>query len=382
MEDQKDNRKQIWQIDYYQGVALTAAITFGAIIPFSSTGKELGANVWQAVLLSLVMGLVYCYLLSLVIKKYDGQGLIDINNSLFGNKLGKVLNLVFLLQIILAYSYYLYTLIELWQAFGKEEDTFWTIALIILVLTSFAAIMGIEAISRISMIIIFLFFIIFFLDLILVLPQIEFQRLLPLKILDINALFSTSFKLFILEFSLFPMVLIFTPYLKDAKKAGKSIYESLVLIVVYILLNTLRNCLLLGETVKLYQYPVLQALRMVEWGPVFSRLEIMGIMVIIANGLLFLMITNFIIAILGKDIFSLKKYQNIILPFFVIELIIVYFINKYQHIFLSQMIIKLLSGVFMIVLLLLIISLFKNRKLRKQKNPLKETKKEEKNLSW
>ena len=361
---------------------MTAAISFGAIIPFSGTGKESGVNVWQAVILSLVWGLVFCVLLSLVNKKYHGHGLLEINNSLFGEKLGRIINFVFLMQIVLAYSYYLYSLIELWQAFGKEEDAFWIIALIVLVLTSFAAAMGIEAISRIAMIIIFLFFAVFFLDLILILPQIELERLLPLRVLDVKELAFTSFKLFILEFSLFPMALVITPYLRDNKKAGKSLFVAFILSGVYILLNVFRNCLLLGETIKIYQYPILQALRMVEWGPVFSRLEIMGIIVIIANGLLYLMFANFIITTLLKEIFTKKKYQNFILPFFVIEFLIIYFINKYQNLFQTQFWLKLLCWLFIVIIFIIIIALLRSGKTKKQKYSLKETKKEEKNLSW
>lgn len=358
-----DFRNETWRIDFWQLISLNAVLVLGVIIPFSSLGKEIGRNIWLAELVSLIMGLVFCFLISILMGKYRGKNLTKINVAVFGQKLGKVVNIVYLLQAMMMFIFILVSIIDFWQIFGMEKESYWVYAVIIIIIALFATRLGIEAIGRIAILVVFLLLLIFIFDLMLVLPQLDPDRLLPIGQVGRNTLVLISIKLFILQFSLLPLTLMLAPYLNnEGKKVKAGLFAAWGLTGAYIILSTLRNVSLLGDGIALYHYPIVQALRMVEWGPVFSRFEFLGIIIIMANALIFLMLANSIICIMAQEIINAKDYRTIIIPLAILSILILFIVNKFEHIYETSLWFIILGGIFLLVLLFLLLATIKSKK--------------------
>jgi spore germination protein KB len=153
------------------------------------------------------------------------------------------------------------------------------------------------------------------------------------------------------------------------RDAGKYLYSGFAVGAITLLITTLRDIGVLGNTVDLFTVPSLMTLRLVHMGPSISRTEILFSVIFII--LLFFKITVlfYVTVLTVAQLFNIKSYQHLILT--VGSLLIVYGITLYpnpqKHAASAQEVEPVIWTLFELLLPLLALVLAKIRKLPKVK---------------
>ena len=274
-----------------QIMTLTAGIVMGGVSLFATVGNQLGHHIWLATLADCLIS-VGVYLL--LAHWLDGAAAQRVGSSGPG-RLVAGLGLLYALVVTAAITA---SAIELWQAWTVSDLPFMFSALLMILAMAYGGIrLGHNVPARLSVITVFLLLAMAIIDTLLLVPGMRLYRLQPLATVDFSQLAVVGLMQAGILFGGLPLLMFMLPRAESADKAKQGLRRGLAIGLGYMLLMEIRNVLLLGDLLTLERYPLLRALKMVEAGIGWSRLEYFGILAIISvavnAGMIVLSIAHF-----------------------------------------------------------------------------------------
>ncbi len=283
-----------------------------ASAPMAGIAKQ---DAWIGMLAATAYGLIIMLIYYFLGSRYPGLTLIGILRQLLGKWFGLILAACyFMLFFFLSFNIPWYIMDFMGHA--MHETPHYAISLLFIIGYAVAAIYGIEVIARTSEIFIKFITVIFFAAMLMVLPNVKLDNLLPVLENGLVPVIKSSVSISI--YNTFPMIvllMVFPVNINDIKGSKKAIikgflWSSLLAFTVIILSTLVLGTAVLAKS----KYPSFLLLKEINIMNIFTRLEYFISVVWI--------ITQFIVGALFfyssvaglSELLKLKDYKKIVLP--------------------------------------------------------------------
>lgn len=232
-------------------------------------------DAWFSLLLSLLLSFAVVTVYVLLIRKFPGQGLLEMHLSVYGKTLGRLLNFAYTLFCILFAALSFRNLGDFFTGYIMTEMPM-TAALSLFAVTAVLACLGgITAILRNA----FLFFVFMagalITNTLLLIPNMELDNFLPMLRLGWDAYVKSAFILSAAPFCEIIVFLILLPYADKNANPKKSFFTGLALGGLHFLITIFRDIATLGTALIYLEEPSYEAVRLINVMDIFSRLEIL-----------------------------------------------------------------------------------------------------------
>jgi spore germination protein KB len=231
---------------------------------------------WISLLFAGVMALPLLALYSRVANLHPGLNLFEILFKIFGGIFGRILSLVFVLFAIHLGSNVIYTFTEFIKIENMPETPeFFTVVFIIL-LSMWCVKSGPENIGRVSKFCWPVIFVTSAMTFLVALKDMDINNLKPVMETDFKSLLGGAFSYFILPFGEIVLCLSLFSSINTKVITPKILIKSLVSTILFYIMITLRNVLILGVPSALeFYFPSYQSVGLISIGDFFSRIEIL-----------------------------------------------------------------------------------------------------------
>jgi spore germination protein KB len=314
------------KITSYQLLLLATFFTVGSsILELPSTFVKIAEqDAWIAMLLGIAISAIMVGLYILLIRLYPGKNLHQINETVFGRKIGSVVSLyVTFGTFFLGPPTVIYYLGRFLSIQIMVETPPYSTHVLFGLLAIFAVALGIEVIARVAEILFPIFLFLYLGLMLLLLPQVEFERLQPVLEHDFKTLLWTS--IFYVQFSCFPIIIMLNNFqgkVVDQKKIPKAFFLGSFFGGAILFIITLISVLVLGRLTALVYFPSYILAQKINVGNFIERIE-MVITVMWFITLYFKLVLYFDSAVVGfAETFKIKNHRLLAVP---LGVLIIYF---------------------------------------------------------
>jgi len=277
-------------------------------------GTDTGHDTWIAVILGFAESLIFAALYIGLARRYPGKTLIEINDTVFGPYLGKLVSLCYLWYFFQIAALVLRNYGDFLIAIIYPETPMLVILIMLTLLCASAARNGIEVIARCGLVLVPLVFITLILTFLMLLPEMDFDNFLPLFEAPLKDILLSAHSISAFPFGEVVAFLMLLAYLDKPGQAKKTILTGLSGALVVILIATIRNTATLGITAEMAIYPSYEAVRMVNIAEIITRMEILIAANFILLGFLKISVLYYATALGLAQMLRLQTYLPLILP--------------------------------------------------------------------
>lgn len=361
------------KISSMQLMFLVTAFVQGSILLTSFTVSLTKQDTWLVILFGLLLitpfVISYCFLS----KRFKGLSLVQMNDMVYGKFFGKLISLYYIFFMLITMSFNLIDLGDFYATFLMTDTPRIFFLIVFTLVCAFAVLKGIELLGSVSHIFVFTTVIIIISTFFLLLKDMDFSNFLPIFDLPLKNFIQGTHIMSSIPFGELVIFLVITSSLKDNKHIVKSTISGLILGALSILLVTVRNTSVLGPTETILISPSFQAVRLIDFGQIFTRMDLL---IGIGQTLMFFLkcsLFYYAIVVSLAHMLKLRTYIPLILPIGAIEVILALtvFQSSADHlaITISAGIIYSIPAIYIFPLLALLIS--KIRSLPKKELNLK-----------
>lgn len=342
-------------------------------------GREAEHNIWLAYIAGMTEGLVFAFIYTTLAQRFPQKTLIEINDLIYGPILGKLISLSYILYFLQLTALILRDFGDFFRGVLMPETPLVVFILFSALLGASAVRNGIEVIARCSIIIGPLAIVTSILVTLMLLPQMKITNILPIGDIPLKDFIKASHSVASVPFGetiAFLMVFAFMEKEK-VKNIRKLTLLTIILGSIFLLINIFQTACTLGKTAQITLYPTFTAIRLINIGDVFTRLETLVIFAFLGLGFLKLTVSYYGATLGMAQILKLRSYLPLVLPLGVIIVVtsILHFENTIENIVWTSDIYPYYSIPFQIGIPLLSLLIAMVRKLPKQKTGSKQQQK-------
>lgn len=254
---------------------LTVFVLFfiGSTMAFGGNSVA-GRDSWIGVIIGTILALIVYFIYFKLIDLYEGKKFLQINKIVYGEKLGKFVNIIYGICALLL-AFISVNMLTFFINITSLTKTSTIIIFIFIIIGSFIlAKSGSMSLVRFSEIVCFLVIIITAISLLLSISDINISNILPVLDNGTKNILSSSYTVLMLPFleGLFVLALF---YKKD--KINKRVINiAIIFSGVIILLSSLRNLFVLGyPAIKSFTYPSYAAVSLINLSSFIQREEVL-----------------------------------------------------------------------------------------------------------
>jgi spore germination protein KB len=331
-------------------------------------GAQAGSSAWLAVGLGALEGLIFLAIYNALVRQHPGKNLIEMNELVFGSFLGKVVSWLYLLFFLFVSAMLLRTFASFF-AIIMTSTPLMVFLITPLVVSSFAVRSGLEVLARYSQIVLMTLVLLFCLESILLAQDMDPSNLLPFMDIPISEMLLAIQNVAAIPFGEAIVFLIFINLVSAPLEAGRFMRRSFLFSGILLVLYAVRTIAVLGTHSTISTYPAFAAVRIINIGEVFTRLEILLAVVFLSLG--FVKGSVFYYgAVLGfSQLLKMRSHTPLILPIgaLLLNISTLLFDEYIYDIIDANMLFPLYSMVFAFFLPLLTLIVAKIQKRRIQK---------------
>jgi spore germination protein (amino acid permease) len=297
-------------------------ITFGFVFGYTSittssfTMALAGRDAWISVIVAVLLGALIIWFQTYLGGLYPDKTYVEIIRDLLGKWLGGFINANFILLCLIGTAQIVWYVGDFFTTQFMPETPSYAINTLFVTVVVIALLYGLEAITRAFEIFIYLILPLFALSMLLLIPNIKVDYLLPVFEKGITPILKGSLPL--LEFAVIPVILLNMIYpvnVKDIKKAKKAIFKGYLTGMLLSFVLTIMCGLVLGSDITANsRFTVFLLTKEINLANIFSRMEALIVIVwllAIFNSTIF----YFYPVVLGlSQLLKLKDHKIIILP--------------------------------------------------------------------
>lgn len=289
---------------------------------------------WLTPFVALLLFIPYAILLTLLLHQYPNMSLMAINRAVFGEKLGKFINLIYALWFLMLTGYYLCQYGERMSTtvfFNTDRAIFVTAMLVVL---SFCLTYGQESILRASTLFFFAVVTVFVSSLVLLIPNIDLMHHLPVTQDLTPGVFTGGVQIFSVLTYFITVPVFFGDV--ESHKTGRELARGGT---VALLLSFLAIFVIVGvfsaPLATAMPFPYFSAIKEISLFNSIERLEAMIFSILMISDFMILVMFTLCSGKCAQDIFHLKqplKYDLFLMAAFVISLYFSFGANQLNEI--------------------------------------------------
>lgn len=306
------------KISNRQVFALTACFTTGsAILVISATAANMAKqDAWISVLLTLILGLIIIWPMYFLWIKYPDLTYTEVIFLSFGKWAGLIISICFVFFCLLSSAQITWYIGNFMIVSVMPETPIYIFNLLFAATIVIAVSYGIETIARSYGIFIYFISILLISSMIMVIPAVETDYILPVCENGLALILKASLQLSsFLIFPLAPLFTVFSVNSNNSRSTRKSFYKGYLFGSSLVALTIIFSILVLGSAITASaQYPLFQIAKNINLGTIFTRLEfiVAGVWIItlLSRGIIYFYVGTVNLA----SLLRLKDHKKIILP--------------------------------------------------------------------
>ena len=320
------------KISNFQFIITTSGFVFGngPLFISSSIARIAGRDAWISALLATIIGLLSVWINNYLRELYPDKTLIELIRLLLGKWLGGIISILYVFVALLTGAQIIWYVGDLVTTIYITEASSYLINALFIVSLVIALLYGLEAMYRAVTIYFYFLFPLYILTLLLLIPGIKIENLLPIMENGISPVLIGTIPL--LSLSVWPIIvlnMIPLSEFSDPKNAKRSTLYGYLLGMVTAFVGVVMCILVLGDTITAnLRFPLFVLSREVDVDTIISRIEAVVVAVWLTTNL----ISTFFFIYMGikgiSQVLKLNDYKNIVIPVGLILGVISQFIYK------------------------------------------------------
>lgn len=297
-----------------QGIILIISFILGSSVVMG-VGQKSGRDFWISVIIAYLMAVPMVIVYSRILSLYPGKDIFEVAPSILGSVLGKIINISYIW-----YTFHFAELVtrefaEFLNVVGLPNTPFIVSLPIIAVLAIWMVKSGIEVLGRWIEIFFILIIGINAFILVLLLPEVDINNILPIMEDGIIPVVKSSFPIFAFPFTEIAVFLGVLSSLDSSSSYFNVYFKGLSLGAIILLVITLINFLVVGENFynEIY-FPLYFAARRVNIGTFIQRLEILVSIIYMITCLVQISVCLLVACKGVSKFFGHKDYRFIVFP--------------------------------------------------------------------
>ena len=309
----------------------------GSIILTSFASNITKQETWLAILTGLLSIAPFIYFYTLLAKRFPGINFAQINRLIYGPYIGIFITVLYLCYFILTLSFNIQDLGNFYTVFFMRNTPIEVFLIIFTLTCAYVVWHGIEVLARVSQIIVPIVLLVVLAATFLLFPQMNFSNLLPLFDLPIKDYIHGTQIIAAIPFGELVAILTITFALNNTSHISRNTLVSLFLGALLLVIITIRNTAVLGNTEAFLISPSYQVVRLINIG-FLSRMDILFALIHTFALFLKCSILLYGIILLLSQLLKLKTYTPVIFPIscILIILAIIVYPSIAEHIKTSQ----------------------------------------------
>ncbi|NOU69288.1 GerAB/ArcD/ProY family transporter [Paenibacillus sp. LMG 31461] len=288
----------------------------GLLVVPAIVASEAKQDAWISGVLNIVMGFLLVWLYKQIAKQHPGCSLFQINERVFGTWIGKVVTLLIVFSVLLFCSQVLYYFGSFIITQMMPTTPIEAIHILLIIYIMMGAKLGIVVLARTSEIFFPWVVLLFLVFMVLIIPQMQLNKILPIGEATFLPLFRSGFNICtysaLQTFTVFSMLV---HKVSPIQKAYKAYYIGTTIAGVMLLLLIVTSILVLGPDNTAKQiFPSYELAQRIEIGKFLQRIEVI-IAFLWLISIFFKMSMFFYVTIQGISfIFKMPNYKILIFP--------------------------------------------------------------------
>lgn len=270
-------------------------------------------DMWISPIWASAAGFIVIFIAWQLHKRYPHKTLIEYGEAVFGKKIGKILGLLFIL-------FYLHICGIIIREYGEfvissflNKTPLPVIMGSILLVSGYAVRNGLEVIGRSTQIIVPVVVLLFICIPLLLLPDLEPDKLLPIMEDGIGpsligAVVPVGW------FSEYILLTFLFPYIHNQEKAVRWSIISIFSVIFIMVLTNSMVLMLFGKTVSSHTYPVMSAARYISLADFFAHVESFVMALWVAGVFIKISVFYYALSLGTAQWFNLSNYRPVVLP--------------------------------------------------------------------
>lgn len=270
-------------------------------------------DIWLSPIWASPVGFLSIFIAYKLNKLYPEDTIIQYSQRILGTFLGKTLGLILLLMLVTSLS------VMFWQygefvvsEFLPHTPKFVIIGMMILLCAS-AVHGGLEVVGRLAGMVFPIFFLLFLVIIVLLLPDIEIKRMLPIMENGMMPSLQGSLVLYT-WFAQFGIVYFFLPFLTNREKAMKFGMLSVLVVMLTLVLTNIVVIWIFGNVTENFNAPFMSASRYISIAEFLSHLESLVMAIWIAGTFIKLCAFYYTVVLGTAEWLNLSDYRPLVLP--------------------------------------------------------------------
>ena len=297
---------------FLQSMILTVGFTF-------SITKQ---STWLVVIIAAVISLLTALMYVSIARKFLGDNLIQINDTVFGPYLGKLISALYIWFFFQTMIHCIYFFNSFWTIYIMPN----TPRIVFLIMFGFICAMavrkGIEVIARCSFLLVCLVVFATVLVTVFSIGNMDMSNLLPV--------FDASFKDFVqsthimvtIPFCDMVVFLMILPYTSQKQEIKKPVLVGICLSAIHLLVVVLRDILVLGPKILTSESASFAVTRQINIAGVITRMDILIALALIFTVFIKVTIFYYATALSVAEMFKLRTYRPLVIPIGITAMVI------------------------------------------------------------
>jgi spore germination protein KB len=299
-----------------QLIILMILFLFGnSVVVGVNINSDVGQDSWLSLIFSFIFCIPFAMIVSKIINMFPRKNIYEIFDELFGKKIGKILNIMFMLHILYLGGIILRTFSEFVETTTLTETPKLPVMLCLILVVIYLIKSGINTLARWGPICLVIIIATVVFTITLSAPVIEFDNIKPILDHSFYQMAFSAFHIFMIPLSEVSLLLGMADHFNIKNKEKRTYLLGIIITGVILLIIILRNFMVLGvPLLKNSFFASYEAARILKIGEFITRIE--GVVTI-----------NFILAgitkiailalVLSKGLAHLSKntdYKKLIVP--------------------------------------------------------------------
>ncbi|AFV11108.1 spore germination protein KB [Thermacetogenium phaeum DSM 12270] len=305
------------RISWSQVIFLTANTILASMVlitPAFLTGTA-GQDAWLAVLVAGFFGIVFGLVVFSLGRRFSHKNLVEYSIDLVGPWAGRLLGIVFGLFFLYLNSYIVRSFGDMLVTEAMPETPLVVFTILMVGLAAYGVYLGLEVFSRVNEIIFPLSVLIAVVFIGLGIPDMDFYQLKPL----FERSFFDVLRGAMILFGFFAegaFLLMIFPNLQTSGQDRKIVLAVSLILTITMLVDVVGLIALFGyEETSRFLFPSFELAKSVHLGIFIDRLESLVVGVWVATISLKVMVFYYISVLTFAEVFGLKDYRPLVLPF-------------------------------------------------------------------
>jgi len=268
---------------------------------------------WLAVILGFAVSALIAWLILTLAQNFPGKTLIQINDIVFGNVLGKTLSVIYILFFLIGACLDIRDIGNFLTGLIMPETPLVAIFTLFVFVCGYGVFNGILVLARCSFIIVVILLSVLLFDTLLLIPNMNFANFAPAFTLPLRSYIQGIHTMSLIPFDGVLTLLMIFPSVDQKVSLKKPIFIGILIGTIAMLVAVIRDWAVLGSTMPMMTSPSFQALSLINVAEVFTRMEIFGAAALMAIRFFRSSVQYYAFTYSISQLFHLRSYKPLVI---------------------------------------------------------------------